>query len=239
LDLTLEPLERIRHYVPEYEPGRRFEATPDRSGNYERETVGRFGLGCLLARRLAEVGARFIEVTTEYIPFLNWDTHENGHTRLVAMKRQIDAPIAQLVLDLEERGLLQRTLIVVASEFSRDALVEGKPERKVPDQVEVPEAIRELKHYGMHRHFTDAGCVLLFGGGVRPGHLHGRTAEERPFKTVADRVVIEDLHATLYRAMGISPQLAYEVEKRPFYVTRDGLGQPVPGLLAASGEKSL
>ncbi len=43
--------------------------------------VGRFGLGCLLARRLAEVGARFIEVTTEYIPFLNWDTHENGHTR--------------------------------------------------------------------------------------------------------------------------------------------------------------
>ena len=67
--------------------------------------TGRFGLGCLLARRLTEVGARFIEVTTEYIPFLNWDTHDNGHTRLADMKKQIDAPIAQLVLDLEERGL--------------------------------------------------------------------------------------------------------------------------------------
>ena len=54
--------------------------------------VGRFGLGCLLARRLAEVGARFIEVTTEYIPFLNWDTHENGHTRTAEMKQMIDAP---------------------------------------------------------------------------------------------------------------------------------------------------
>ena len=73
------------------------------------------------------MGARFIEVTTEYIPFFNWDTHENGHARLEAMKRQIDTPIAQLVLDLEERGLLQRTLIVVTSEFSRDALIEGKP----------------------------------------------------------------------------------------------------------------
>jgi hypothetical protein len=69
----------------------------------DRYNTGKFGLGCLLARRLTEVGARFIEVTTEYIPFLNWDTHENGHTRLVGMKRQIDAPVAQLVRDLEER----------------------------------------------------------------------------------------------------------------------------------------
>jgi hypothetical protein len=61
---------------------------------YDRYNTGQFGLGCLLARRLAEVGARFIEVTTEYIPFMNWDTHENGHTRLEDKKRQIDAPIA-------------------------------------------------------------------------------------------------------------------------------------------------
>ncbi len=54
------------------------------------------------------------------------------------MKKQIDAPIAQLVLDLEERGLLDRTLIVLASEFSRDMLIEGKPDRKVKDQVDVP-----------------------------------------------------------------------------------------------------
>jgi Protein of unknown function (DUF1501) len=194
--------------------------------------IGRFGLGCLLARRLTEVGARFIEVTTEYIPFLNWDTHENGHTRVADMKRQIDAPVAQLVRDLEERGLLDRTLIVLASEFSRDLLIEGKPDKKVKDQVEVPPTITELKHYGMHRHFTDAGCVLLFGGGIKRGHLHGVTADERPCRTLKDRVVIEDLHATIFRAVGISPRLAYEIEKRPFYVTRDGLGKPVQSLFA-------
>jgi hypothetical protein len=227
-DLSLEPLESIRNYVPDYQPGARFNAAQDRFGaQYEQKMVGRFGLGCLLARRLAEVGARYIEVTTEYIPFLNWDTHENGHTRAKAMKQQIDAPIAQLILDLEQRGLLNRTLIVLASEFSRDALVEGKPEKKVQDQVEVPEKIEDMKFYGMHRHFTDAGCVLLFGGGVKKGYLHGTTAEERPCRTLEKRVTIEDLHASIYHALGISPKLSYEIERRPFYVTRDGLGQPI------------
>ena len=120
----------MRKYVPGYEHGQQFNAARDRFGaKYEQQMVGRFGLGCLLARRLCEVGARYIEVTTEYIPFLNWDTHENGHTRIAEMKKQIDAPIAQLVLDLEERGLLDRTLIVLASEFSRDLLIEGKPDQ--------------------------------------------------------------------------------------------------------------
>ncbi len=199
---------------------------------YDRYNTGRFGLGCLLARRLTEVGARFIEVTSEYIPFMNWDTHENGHARLVEMKKQIDAPIAQLVLDLEERGLLHRTLIVLASEFSRDMMVEGKPDKKVKDQVALPDSIQEPKHYGMHRHFTDAGSVLMFGGGLKKGYLHGQTSDERPCKTIAQRVGIEDLHATIYRALGISPKLAYEIEKRPFYVTRDGLGKPVAELFA-------
>ena len=158
-DLSLEPLDRVRKYVPGYEPGQRFRAAQDRFGaKYEQQMVGRFGLGCLLARRLVEAGARYIEVTTEYIPFLNWDTHENGHARTAAMKKQIDAPVAQLVLDLEERGLLDRTLVVLASEFSRDMLIEGKPDRRVKDQVDVPDMITEPKHYGMHRHFTDAGC---------------------------------------------------------------------------------
>jgi hypothetical protein len=112
-DLSLEPLDHVRRYVPGYEPGQQFRAEQDRFGaRYEQQMVGRFGLGCLLARRLVESGARYVEVTTEYIPFLNWDTHENGHTRATEMKRQIDAPVAQLVLDLEERGLLNRTLIV-------------------------------------------------------------------------------------------------------------------------------
>ena len=73
---------------------------------YDAYNTGRFGQGCLLARRLVEAGARFVEVTTEYIPFRYWDTHERGHERAKAMKEQIDAPLAQLILDLEERGLL-------------------------------------------------------------------------------------------------------------------------------------
>jgi hypothetical protein len=232
-DLSKEPIEHVRKYVPGYERGQQFNASRDRFGaKYEQQMVGRFGLGCLLARRLCEVGARYIEVTTEYIPFLNWDTHENGHTRIAEMKKQIDAPIAQLVLDLEERGLLDRTLIVMASEFSRDLLIEGKPDRKVKDQVDVPDTISELKHYGMHRHFTDAGVVLLFGGGMKRGHLHGITADERPCRTLKDPVKIEDLHATIFQALGISPRLAYEIEQRPFYVTRDGLGKPITSLFA-------
>ena len=90
----------------------------------------------------------------------------------------------------------------------------------------------ELKHYGMHRHFTDGCSVVMWGGGVKKGHLHGQTADERPCKTIKDRVTIEDLHATIYHTLGISPKLAYEIEKRPFYVTRDGVGKPVTGILA-------
>src|SRR6204780_2122764 len=163
---------------------------------YDTYNTGRFGLGCLLARRLTEAGARFIEVTTEYVPFRYWDTHENGHQRAVGMKQQIDAPVAQLVLDLEERGLLDRTLIVLASEFSRDMMMERKPGNKVKVQVDVPDVISDPKYYGMHRHFTDAGSVLLIGGGMKRGYVHGRTADERPCKTVENRVVIEDLHAS-------------------------------------------
>lgn len=199
---------------------------------YNVYNTGRFGLGCLLARRLCEAGARFIEVTSEYIPFVNFDTHENGHTRMVDLKKQIDAPIAQLILDLEQRGLLDKTLVVLASEFSRDALLEGRPDNPVKNQVTQPDKVEEMKFYGMHRHFTDAGCVLLFGGGIKRGYLHGLTAEERPCKTIKDRVVIEDLHATIYHTLGISPKLSYEIEKRPFYVTRDGVGKPIMDLFA-------
>src|ERR1051326_6762811 len=209
-----------------------FDLALEPKASYDKYNTGRFGLGCLLAQRLTEAGARFIEVTSEYIPFQYWDTHENGHTRTVDLKKSIDAPVAQLVLDLEERGLLKRTMIVLASEFSRDMLVEGKPDNKVKDQVKVPDVIDDLKYYGMHRHFTDAGSVLMFGGGVKRGYLHGVTADERPCKTLEKRVIIEDLHASIYRAVGISPKLSYEIEKRPFYVTRDGLGKPILDLFA-------
>jgi hypothetical protein len=211
---------------------RAFDLSLESKESYDAYNTGRFGQGCLLAKRLAQAGARFIEVTTEYIPFLNWDTHGDGHTTTERMHREIDAPIAQLVLDLEKSGHLDRTLIVVASEFSRDMMLEGKPENKVPDQVDIPEKIQEMKHYGMHRHFTAAGCVLLFGGGMKKGHLHGLTADERPCTTIKDPVTITDLHATLYRAMGIPADHHYEIEQRPFYVTPDGKGKSVNSLFA-------
>jgi hypothetical protein len=232
-DLSLEPKESVAKYLPPgFDSGRLNNVKESRDGSYEKAMLGRFGLGCLLARRLTEVGARFIEVTTEYIPFLNWDTHENGHARMVDMKAMVDAPVAQLVLDLEERGLLDRTLIVLASEFSRDMMIEGKDTARVREQSKVPDKIEEPKFYGMHRHFTDAGCVLLFGGGVKRGHLYGATADERPCKAIRDRVVIEDLHASIYRSVGIPADLAYDVEQRPFYVTRDGVGKAIGDLFA-------
>jgi len=209
-----------------------FDLSLEPKKSYDTYNTGAFGLGCLLARRLTEAGARFIEVTTEYVPFKNWDTHENGHTRAIGMKQQIDAPVAQLVLDLEQRGLLNRTMIVLASEFGRDMVEEGKPDKPVKDQVAVPTLLTEPKHFGMHRHFTDAGSILLFGGGAKKGFLYGKTADERPCRTIENPVTIEDLHATIYHAMGIPADLAYVVEKRPVYVTRDGKGKVIRELLA-------
>ncbi|GEM_PF-23340 len=194
---------------------------------YEKYNTGRFGLGCLLARRLVEAGARFIEVTTEYVPFEGWDTHENGHTRYAGMKQLIDRPIAQLILDLEDRGLLDRTLVIVASEFSRDMLIEGVPGSNARDQSRAPaDFMEEMIHYGLHRHFTGASSVLMFGGGIRRGCVFGESAPERPCVAIRDPIDVTRLHATIYTAMGISPATAYEVEKRPFYVTEDGKGQP-------------
>jgi Protein of unknown function (DUF1501) len=199
--------------------------------SYEKYNTGRFGLGCLLARRLAESGARFIEVTTEYVPFLHWDTHENGHATLVRMKKEIDRSIAQMILDLEQRGLLDRTLVIIASEFSRDMMIEGVPGSTARDQSRAKtDVMKKPVHYGLHRHFTGSGSVVMFGGGMKKGFLYGETAAERPLLVTKNPVTIPDLHATILTAMGISPRTAFEVEKRPFYATLDGKGQPVKAL---------
>jgi len=91
------------------------------------------------------------------------------HSRAVTMKQIIDAPVAQLILDLEERGLLNRTLVVLASEFSRDAVTEGKVGKEVKDQSNTPDVMQLPMHYGMHRHFTGAGSLVMFGGGIKKG----------------------------------------------------------------------
>ena len=192
----------------------------------------KFGLGCLMAKRLVEAGTRFVSVTAEYEPFMGFDTHEHGHTRMVGMKEMIDRPVAQLVRDLERSGRLDRTLIVLASEFSRDAMVEGRPDEKVQDQVDVPERIDDIKHYGMHRHFTDGGSMLMFGGGIKKGLVYGKTADERPCETVGEHVVIDQVHQTIYHAMGVQRETHYEIEGRPFYTTPEGKGEVVLDLFA-------
>ncbi|MFO0968570.1 MAG: DUF1501 domain-containing protein [Gemmataceae bacterium] len=198
---------------------------------FDRYNTGRFGLGCLLARRLAEAGARFLEVTTEYVPFVHWDTHENGHSTLARMKQEIDRPIAQLILDLEARGLLDRTLVVLATEFSRDMMIEGVPGSAARDQSRAATDVMRLPiHYGLHRHFTGSGSVLMFGGGVKKGFLYGATAPERPLIVTRNPISIMDLHATILTAMGISPRTAFDVERRPFYVTQDGHGRAITDL---------
>jgi hypothetical protein len=213
-----------------------FDLTREPKESFVKYSTGRgnrFGQGCLLARRLTEAGARYIEVTTEYVPFLSWDTHENGHTTAKRMKQEIDQPIAQLILDLEKRNLLKRTLVIVASEFSRDMMIEGVPGSTAQDQSRArTDVMKELKHYGLHRHFTGSGSVLMFGGGVKQGFLYGETAPERPLLVTKNPVSIRDLHATIYTAMGISPRTAFAVEKRPFYATEDGKGEPVKALFA-------
>jgi hypothetical protein len=210
-----------------------FDLTKEPKESFDKYNTGRFGQGCLLARRLTEAGARYIEVTTEYVPFMSWDTHENGHTTLKEMKQAIDRPIAQLILDLESRGLLDRTLVVLASEFSRDMMIEGVPGSTARDQSRAKtDVLKEMKHYGLHRHFTGGSSVVLFGGGMKRAFLYGETAAERPCIVTKNPVTISDLHATIYSAMGISPKTAMDVEKRPFYVTEDGKGQPVRELFS-------
>ena len=174
-----------------------------------------------------------MEVTTEYIPFVHWDTHENGHTTVKSLKQEVDRPIAQLILDLEARGLLDRTLVIIASEFSRDMMIEGVPGSNAKDQSRArTDKLGEMKHYGLHRHFTGGTSVAMFGGGVKKGFLYGKTADERPLLAVENPVSVEDLHATIFTAMGISPTQAYNVEQRPFFATKDGTGKAVTDIFA-------
>ena len=150
------------------------------------------------------------------------------------MKRRSTGPIAQLILDLEARGLLDRTLVVVASEFSRDMMIEGVPgsngQRPVAGQDRRDEGDDPLRPAPPLHRLRLGRC--MFGGGMKRGLLYGETAPERPLLTTKDPVTIRDLHATIFTAMGISPTTAFDIEKRPFYATEDGKGQPVQALFA-------
>ncbi|HEY1170181.1 MAG TPA: DUF1501 domain-containing protein [Verrucomicrobiae bacterium] len=196
----------------------------------------RFGQGLLLARRLVESGARFVQVEYQYGPFLGFDVHANGAKRMVEMKQQIDRPIAQLIKDLDQRGLLKRTLVVVASEFGRtiaSAPSAGtEPEGFAEKHTGAELVIENEEMYGLHGHFSSTNAMLLFGGGFKGGYVYGKTAAEHPMVPIENAVRLEDVHATIYQALGIAPDVNFVTEGRPFYVTKDGKGKPVMAMLA-------
>ena len=88
---------------------------------------------------------------------------------------------------------------MVASEFSRDMMIEGVPGSSARDQSRAKSDTMQKKiHYGLHRHFTGGTSVAMFGGGVKKGYLYGKTADERPLVAVENPLSVEDLHATIF-----------------------------------------
>ena len=223
-----EKPETVQAYEPEIGP----DGVMDKSYYYGR----RFGHGLLLARRLVESGARYIQVEYQYGPFKGFDMHESGRERMVEMKKQIDRPIARLIRDLDERGLLDRTLVMISTEFGRTIASapsagkepEGFAERNAGSNL----VLDKESMYGFHGHFSSCNCRLFFGGGFKKGFVYGKTAPEHPMLAIEKPVELTDLLATVYKSLGIPANTSYTTEGRPFYVTKDGKGAPIDPLLA-------
>jgi hypothetical protein len=196
----------------------------------------RFGHGCLLARRLIETGARFVEVEYQYSAFRGFDMHENGKARMEEMKKHIDRPIGTLIKELKERGLLDRTLVVLATEFGRTIAnqpaagsePDGFAEKSDGSQL----VIDSERMYGFHGHFSSCNSMVFFGGGVKKGSVYGKTADVHPMLPVENPVSLPDVHATIFKAMGIPANHNYVTEGRPFYVTKDGKGKAIDAMFA-------
>ncbi len=170
---------------------------------------GEFGQRCLLARRLVESGVRFIEVSHN-LNFLNgtgWDVHNDGILRQHALIEELDKALATLVVDLEEKRLLDKTLIVVASEFGRPAQFDAG---------------------GGRGHHGKSFSVALAGGGLKTGQVIGQT-DELAMKIVDRPVSVPDLHATIHAALGIDPKESLYAGERPVPIT-DG-GEPISEVL--------
>ena len=152
-----------------------------------RESYGKeFGQRLLLSRRLVENGIRFVECSfnLHFINGYGWDAHAFAQKRVHLLIRQLDRGLSALVEDLERRGLLDRTLVVVATEFGRPPEFDGQ---------------------GGRGHQSVAYSTVLFGGGVRGGQSIGAT-DELGREIVERPVSIPDLHATIHRALGIDPE---------------------------------
>lgn len=171
---------------------------------------GSFAANCLLARRMAERGVRFIQLYHR-----GWDQHQDLPRRLREQCQDCDQPSAGLVKDLKQRGLLQDTLVVWGGEFGRTVYSQGKIEKT---------------NYGRDHHGRNF-CVWMAGGGVKPGLVYGET-DDYCYNIVKDPVHIHDQNATILRCLGIDHErLTYRFQGRDFRLT-DVHGNVVKELLA-------
>ena len=188
----------LRAKIKSYELAFRMQTAVPEVMKFDRETkdvrtlyglddkeTGEFGRLCLAARRLSERGVRFVQVYHGSNGGAGaWDAHADIRKNHPPLCRQVDRPIAALVTDLKRRGLLDETLVVWGSEFGRTPGAEGG---------------------GGRDHHPYGFSIWLAGGGIRKGITHGAT-DELGFHAVEDRHYVTDLHATIYRLLGLDPR---------------------------------
>lgn len=169
---------------------------------------GEFGQRLLLSRRLVQSGVRFIEVShnLNFINGTGWDTHNEGQQQQHGLIQELDVALSALVTDLEGKQLLDKTLIVIGTEFGRPAEFDGR---------------------GGRGHQGSCFSLLLAGGGLKHCGAYGVT-DELSKKIVENPVSIPDFHATVHAALGINPSKELMDGSRPIPLT-DG-GQPIAKL---------
>jgi uncharacterized protein (DUF1501 family) len=174
------------------------------------QTPGSFAYNCLMARRLAERGVRFIQLYNR-----GWDQHGNLPKEISKQAEATDQPQAALLQDLKQRGMLDETLVVWGGEFGRTTYCQGTLTRT---------------NYGRDHHprcFT----IWMAGGGVQPGITYGKT-DDYCYNIVEDGVSVHDLHATIMHLLGIDHErLIYRYLGRDFRLT-DVHGKVITDLLA-------
>lgn len=166
---------------------------------------GEFGQRCLLSRRLLQAGVRFIEVShnLNFVNGTGWDTHNDGQLNQHLLIKELDSALSTLVLDLEKHRMLDKTLVVVCSEFGRPASFDGG---------------------GGRGHHSKAFSVVFAGGGLKNGVTIG-TTDELGMKIVDRPISVPDLHATIHCTLGINPAEELYSGDRPVPIT--DMGQPV------------
>lgn len=163
----------------------------------DQEPTDDFGRGCLLARRFAERGVRFIQVSHS-LPKAYWDAHGGLETNHSSNAAKVDKPIAGLIKDLKRRGLFEDTLVVWGTEFGRSPAAQGKDGRD---------------------HHPQAFTIWMAGAGIRGGMVYGAT-DELGYYVTENRFHIHDFHATLLHLMGLDhKRLTYHYSGRDFRLT--------------------